>query len=51
LRKTAERGNKMGILILPNESIIISQQDNRFWSDKTINSILSRTPAARGVIF
>ena len=34
----------MGILILPNECFIISKVDNKIWVDKTVNSILSRTP-------
>jgi len=34
----------MGVLILPNECLIISKVKNKIWVDKTINSILSRTP-------
>ena len=43
----------MGVLILPNECIIISKINNKIWVDKTINSILSRAPTEepKGVIF
>jgi len=35
----------MGVLIIPNETIIVNNVNNKIWVDKTINSILARTPA------